>query len=263
MADEFLYRTLESQRGTMANLDAYQQFMTACAGATEVSQVWRAALEFFHRRNIAMVSYHATAGEDAPGRKQGIVEHGFPREWVCEYLDSNLRVIDPLPQLAAKLSRPFLWSQVRELADLSREETEYMNRRDASNVGDGLALQVYGPNGRNAYVGLGFGKAAPQFSTYDTFELQSAAQIAHLRYCELSKEAQRPVDLSPRELEVLRWMARGKSNSVIADILGISRHTVDTLGRRLFEKLEVNDRTTAAIRGLGSGLLHFRQRDLM
>ncbi|MEX0367477.1 MAG: LuxR C-terminal-related transcriptional regulator [Ruegeria sp.] len=41
----------------------------------------------------------------------------------------------------------------------------------------------------------------------------------------------------------------------MADILLLSPHTVDTLVRRIFSKLDVADRTTAAIRGVGAGLI--------
>lgn len=63
------------------------------------------------------------------------------------------------------------------------------------------------------------------------------------------------VALTRRERDVLEWIAQGKSNPVIAEILGISIHTVDTHIRRIFRKLGVNDRTTAAIKGLGAGLV--------
>jgi LuxR family transcriptional regulator/LuxR family quorum-sensing system transcriptional regulator CciR len=113
---------------------------------------------------------------------------------------------------------------------------------------------------RNAYIELGFGANTAELSAQDISELRCAAQMAHLRYCEITADRQHRAELSPRELEVLRWIAEGKSNSVIADILGISRHTVDTMTRRMFEKLEVHDRTSAAVRGLGSGLLHYRHQ---
>ena len=58
-------------------------------------------------------------------------------------------------------------------------------------------------------------------------------------------------------------MARGKSTSVIADILGLSRYTVDTITRRMFTKLKVNDRTNAVIRGLGSGLLRYENNEIL
>ena len=64
-----------------------------------------------------------------------------------------------------------------------------------------------------------------------------------------------PLLLSQREVEVLTWVARGKSNGAIADILGISIHTVDTHVRRIMSKLDVASRTTAAVRAAQQGLL--------
>ena len=61
--------------------------------------------------------------------------------------------------------------------------------------------------------------------------------------------------LAPREMEVLTLIARGKSNSVIAQILGISIHTVDTVCRRLMAKMATSSRTTAAVRAAQQGLL--------
>jgi len=82
------------------------------------------------------------------------------------------------------------------------------------------------------------------------------AQATHMRLCQLLPERphlEKP--LSARELEILDWVARGKSNSVIADILSLSGATVDTYLRRIYEKLDVSDRTSAAVVGVGMGLI--------
>ena len=79
-------------------------------------------------------------------------------------------------------------------------------------------------------------------------------QIASQLCDSLPLKAEAPL-LSPREHEVLRWIALGKSNAVIGEILGISRHTVDTHNRRIFRKLNTADRTTAAIRAVEFGLV--------
>ena len=61
--------------------------------------------------------------------------------------------------------------------------------------------------------------------------------------------------LTPREHDVLRLVAQGVSNSVIADRLGLSLKTVNNNTSSIFNKLNVATRTEAAIlardRGLG------------
>lgn len=116
-------------------------------------------------------------------------------------------------------------------------------------------MQVFGPYLRNGCFGLGFGRSGQRPKPEALAELQMACQLAHLHYCEIVPPAQRVQGPSLREREPVTWIARGKSNSVIAEILALSTHTVDAHRRRIFTKLGVTDRTTAAIRGIGSGLI--------
>jgi len=60
-----------------------------------------------------------------------------------------------------------------------------------------------------------------------------------------------PVEqLTPREMEVLRLIARGKSNKEIADALIVSEKTVKTHVSNILSKLHLADRTQAAIYAL-------------
>ena len=52
--------------------------------------------------------------------------------------------------------------------------------------------------------------------------------------------------LTPREMEVLTWVARGKTNRDIAEILGMSHRTVNKHLEHVFEKLGVETRSAAA-----------------
>jgi DNA-binding NarL/FixJ family response regulator len=54
-------------------------------------------------------------------------------------------------------------------------------------------------------------------------------------------------ELSPREREVLRCVADGKPNKLIARELGISEKTVKTHLTRVFQQIGVTDRTQAAL----------------
>jgi DNA-binding NarL/FixJ family response regulator len=66
------------------------------------------------------------------------------------------------------------------------------------------------------------------------------------------------VGLSPREVEVLERIAEGKRNKEIADALGITQETVQTHIKRLFLKLNVNDRTAAVTVALSRGIVHIK-----
>jgi len=53
--------------------------------------------------------------------------------------------------------------------------------------------------------------------------------------------------LSPREMEILQHLALGRSNKEIAHELGISRQTVKNHMTTILRKLDVQDRTQAAM----------------
>lgn len=61
--------------------------------------------------------------------------------------------------------------------------------------------------------------------------------------------------LTPREVEILRGVAEGRSNKRIGDWLGISEGTVKTHMKRVLEKLAANDRTHAVTIALRRGIL--------
>jgi DNA-binding CsgD family transcriptional regulator len=59
-------------------------------------------------------------------------------------------------------------------------------------------------------------------------------------------EALAATSLSPREAEVLAWVARGRTNSEIAQILRLSARTIQKHVEHIFQKLGVETRTSAA-----------------
>ena len=63
-------------------------------------------------------------------------------------------------------------------------------------------------------------------------------------------------DLSTRELEVLEQLVAGKSNKEIATKLGITEATVKSHVSTILLRLNVEDRTQAAVSALRRGLVH-------
>ncbi|WP_052223324.1 helix-turn-helix transcriptional regulator [Novosphingobium malaysiense] len=192
----------------------------------------------------------------APAAVMSPLHHGVSRELVDAYLSADFQRLDIVPRTAMALGVPVRWKEAWASVDITPEEREFLEFMRSLEIGDGFTLPCFGPNGRDGYVSIGKMTADARTDRDSLREMHVASQAAHLRICEFKAASQfEDKPLSGREREVLDWVARGKSNSVIAEILGISVGTVDTYLRRIYEKLDVSDRTSAAVRGIGMGLI--------
>ena len=61
--------------------------------------------------------------------------------------------------------------------------------------------------------------------------------------------------MTPREIEVLRLVAEGNANKLIAAELSLSEETVKSHVRSILAKLGANDRTHAVAIGLKRGII--------
>ncbi|SER97304.1 LuxR C-terminal-related transcriptional regulator [Rhizobium sp. NFR03] len=66
---------------------------------------------------------------------------------------------------------------------------------------------------------------------------------------------QAKVDLSDREIQCLNWTAAGKTSSEIADILGLSEHTVNHYLNHVAKKLDAVNRVQAVVKAMRLGLI--------
>jgi NarL family two-component system response regulator LiaR len=69
------------------------------------------------------------------------------------------------------------------------------------------------------------------------------------------KKAEGFENLSQREVDVIKLMAKGHNNRQIADLLYISEHTVKVHIRNIFRKIDVTDRTNAVLWAIDRGLV--------
>ena len=68
-------------------------------------------------------------------------------------------------------------------------------------------------------------------------------------------ESAESITLTPRELEVLVLLAKGKTNEEIGEQMLVSKHTVRDFLRGIYDKLDCNDRAAAVATGFRVGLL--------
>jgi DNA-binding CsgD family transcriptional regulator len=118
------------------------------------------------------------------------------------------------------------WKELEAPYETAR--TRVLVGRACRELGDEDAFSLELEAARGVFELLG---AAPDIARVDALTGKGAAGAAH--------------GLSPRELEVLRLVATGKSNREIAAVLVISEHTVARHVQNIFTKLGVPSRTAA------------------
>lgn len=75
-----------------------------------------------------------------------------------------------------------------------------------------------------------------------------------------AREKQELSELTPKELEVLMSLGKGRSNKEIANALYITEFTVKKHVSQVLAKLELADRTQAALYALSKGLVQFEMQ---
>lgn len=220
--------------------------------------VWAAVGAFFRGGDIDRVAYlHLPPLGAADETRPRLFSEGFPEQLVARYFQERLYRDNPGIRVGSVRVEPVYWDDLLAMEVRSERERQFLDEVRAVDIGAGAGIHVYGPNGRGGQFSLGFRPGVRRLDPPVLGEAQWICQIGHLRYCALLTPAAAPSgELSERESEVLAWVARGKSNVTIGDILGISTHTVNAHMRNIYLKLGVFDRVTAAVRGIGSGLIH-------
>jgi LuxR family transcriptional regulator, quorum-sensing system regulator CciR len=226
--------------------------------AKNFSQLRDLCYKFFETQNVSRLSYHHSPplGAEEFHPHLTIVALGFPKGSVKRWSETRMYERDPIFRHVASSTRAFWWSEIGSLTPLAPAEKRYMKEVSVLGIGDGLAIPVFGPHGRNGYFGIGFGDPRPELDIDQISLLQWSCQIMHLRYCDLlAAILPKEIRISVQEKSVLRHIARGKTNTQISKELNVTSKTIATYVARSFEKLDASDRMTAALRALALGLL--------
>ena len=186
------------------------------------------------------------------------VAHGFDPENLIDYKRSCAQYNNPFEDRTLPLNQPIFWSNLETEIEFSEEHLSALKKFYFNKHLNGLVIPVHGPNNRNGCINLRFEDPDVKHSKTEVRKLQLASQYAHQTFCRLHSENRKnPTTLTTREQEILTWVARGKSNSVIAEIVGISQHTVNGYLRRIYLKTGTSDRTTASLRAIGEALINY------
>lgn len=226
--------------------------------AETLPKLLSSARRFAGDNHLVSASYRLVPAFHSQLSDSAILFHfGFPAGWVDLYDDdSEFRQHDPIAEYVVKAGRLMTWQEAIDAQDLTGAQAGFVEKMHSFGLVHGYAMPCYGPAGREAYATFSFGRDTAMQDADKVKRCRDLMMAFHQAILRLDDERRDdPPSVSKREAEVLRWIARGKSNSEIATILGVSQSTVDTFVRRLFQKLGVNDRMAATFQGLYRGII--------
>lgn len=170
--------------------------------------------------------------------------------------DQRVLVDDPFPDYVMSAAQPMTWREILAAIDLTEAQQRFVDYLSAHDLIDALCVPLFGPNGCDSYSVFILDRTITESDEPLIRRIVEIAHAMHIKVCTVAgREERETAPMSRRESEVLRWMAHGKSNADIATILGLAPATIDTFVRRIFAKLQVNDRISAVLTGLSRGLV--------
>lgn len=141
---------------------------------------------------------------------------------------------------------------------LSGDESEEMQLEVARHGADGFLCKSQGVKALVQAI-----RAIAAGEVWFTRQIVGRLLREHAMLLREVRERQRPSNLlSAKEREVLARVARGLTNQQIADELTTSVSTVKVHIRNIFQKLELPNRTEAAVYALREGLLELPEMSL-
>lgn len=233
-----------------------QEYFGKIEALIDVGEVLWYAVGVCEEQGVVRQSYHFTPLFDSPTSKRTVVQaHGFDREWLKFYDESDFRKSDPIPERVMSSGAMLTWKDAINLEPNSPEHDKFFEAMRKFGLIHGFGVPLFGPRNRNAYASFDFGYPVDRVPERNLGIVRSVSQAAHQRVCILLEATREKVELSQREEEVLVWLVKGKSVSVIGEILEISPDTVKTYAKRVYAKLGANDRVGAVVKALKLGLV--------
>lgn len=178
----------------------------------------------------------------------------YPNEWTSLYEQGHFFDVDPIVKRCKECVLPIVWEE-----KTFKDAPSIWSLAQTFGVNVGWTQAVHDFQGVFSMLTLsrGCGDVSPQ----ELYE--KAGQVLWLCHALHAVVAQKfagkpsvnpPSKLTPRETEILKWSAMGKTASDIATILCLSERTVGFHISSTFKKLGVNNKIAAVLCASKAGL---------
>lgn len=175
---------------------------------------------------------------------------GWKTQWYDRYASGGYIHLDPVARHCFATSMPFDWSAAPYDAEFDLQARRIMQEARDFGMDDGLCIPVHLEAGALGAVSL-VGQTG-HLSASDRMELHMFALYAHGRLSFIANQSKRAPRraITPREAEMLKWVAMGKTASEIADITGLSTRTVNQHCENAQRRMGTSNRMQTVVEAL-------------
>ena len=243
----------------MSNFQDVQSFVRAVRAApslTDIGLVLKDATRSFRFDHFALAQRINT-----PGRLGPVQLTDFPDHWVANLVTSGRVADDPVLLACERTVTPFAWSKLDSILPLNARHRSYMNQARAAGLAEGYTVPIHVPGQASGLVSfvMADGDALPTESLPAAQYLACFAFEAarRLKLKMMGDDPPSGPRLTQRQLDCLVLAARGKSNWVAGQLLGLSAGTVHKYLEAAKTRYGVATRTELVVRALYDGQLAF------
>jgi LuxR family quorum sensing-dependent transcriptional regulator len=213
--------------------------------------------EIAHAARHFGLEHVIVAGIPAPGKRLEpyILMHNWPPGWYARYNERGYLHLDPVIRKLRTTTMPVVWSEAPYDPSSDKSGHAVMTEAREFSLNNGLSIPIYTLSGDQAAVS--FGGRHFELGNADQKALHLIAIYAHNRAATLRSGVRnfRHRKLSPREIEILRWVAAGFSSRDISERLNIAYTTVETHIQHACRKLDSAGRTQAVAEAIRTRLI--------
>ncbi|OYW78592.1 MAG: hypothetical protein B7Z26_09530, partial [Asticcacaulis sp. 32-58-5] len=236
----------------------FEDFIADTARAATADELFGTFTSAMHRFGYDQVNFSIPRDLDLPPEhNRNSVFVNYPEDWQKFYEEKGIARIDPVLRAAATHHWGFLWSDLEKHQTLEKSQIKLMRLAEDAGLNNGIGIPFKGSRAQIAGVAL----ATRERTDACVKNLDLISAYCTQFYAAYKRLFTRPASatftvLTPKEEEVLLWVAAGKTDEDIASILTISRNTVDTHMRHIFRKLDVTNRVQAVVKAVMAGIIH-------
>lgn len=186
--------------------------------------------------------------------------HNYPEEWERYYDRKQLGRTDPVHRACQMTLVGFAWTQLPKMIPLTRMDRAVLDAAARQGLGSGYTVPAHVPGEANGSCSFATARGrrlqVEQLATAQlvgSFAFEAARRLVRRDH---QKQAD-PARFSDRERDCLIWIARGKSDSEIATILGISPETVHQYVKHARGNYDAVSRSQLVAHALFSGTISF------